>query len=695
MSQSNKAVGFTKIWRGQMDVLFAIGIMIILMVLFVPLPPAILDFGLAISLALSILVLMVALWIDKPLSFSAFPTILLVVTLLRLALNIASTRLILSEGHTGTAAAGKVIEGFSQFIIRGNFVIGIIVFAILVVINFAVITKGATRIAEVAARFTLDAIPGKQMAIDADLSAGIVTDEQARDRRKELEDESSFFGSMDGASKFVRGDAIAGIIITCINIVGGIIVGMTSHGLSAGEAANYYTTLTVGDGVVSQIPALVVSVGAGILVTKGGNRGPTNTSVIKQLGGHPKALGVVALLMLAVAILPGFPSATFLFLASVFAVLAWYLSNEKKKDQEQQDRRAAAEANEENTKEPSPEDLLKMQPLHLKVSSQLVPIIKNKEGSALAEKVKNLRHLFATQYGFLMPPIHINDSSEVDDNQYVLSISGVDAAKASLRPGALLAINPDGERMDIAGERTKEPTFGLPAVWIDPIRSDEAVTKGYTVVDPESVILTHMTEVIKDNLPTLMTYSMTQRLIESLDREYQKLVGDMLPQNSSTVMIQRVLQNLLSEKVSIRNLPLIVESIAEAVGWTRNVTIITEHVRGRLSAQLCQQYSGEDGFLSIIAISPEWDRELMESVVTEGEDRRFTMPPSRVQDFIMAVRKVVQEHANKDEWPVLLVNPDARPYVRAMLERISPNTPVMSHNEVHRKVSLKTVAQVG
>lgn len=695
MSQASNVLAFNKVWRGQMDVLFAVGIIFILLVLFIPLRPGMLDVALALSLSVSVLVLMVALWIDKPLSFSAFPTVLLVVTLLRLALNIASTRLILSEGHTGTGAAGKVIEAFSQFIIRGDFVIGLIVFAILVVINFVVITKGATRIAEVAARFTLDSLPGRQMAIDADLSAGIITEEQARERRKELEDESSFYGSMDGASKFVRGDAIAGIIITLINIIGGMIVGITSHGLSAGEAANIYTTLTVGDGLVSQVPALVVSVAAGLLVTKGGNRGPANDSVLKQLGSYPKAMGVVAVLLLLLALLPGFPPLVFLVLGAGFGGLGYLLMRNQKRRQELEAAQEAAASSSAAEKEPALEDLLKVEPLHLRVSQQLVPIIKSKEGSRLAEKVKNLRQMFATQYGFLLPPVHINDSSEVPDNHYVLSIAGVEAAKGSVRPGAMLAINPEGSRPDIAGEQTREPTFGLAAAWIDPARSDEAVAKGYTVVDPESVILTHMTEVIKENLPTLMSYSMTQRMIESLDREYQKLVTDIMPQNGGVVLIQRVLQNLLAERLSIRNLPLIVESIAEASAWTRNVTLITEHVRGRMPAQICQQYTGEDGFLPVIAVSADWDRELLEAVVVDGDERRFTMPPSRVQEFILNARKVIQEFANRDEWPVLLVNPDARPYVRSMLERVSPNTPVLSHNEIHRKASLKTVAQIG
>lgn len=694
MKSNDAPFPFLKMGRSHLDVVFAVGILFILMVLFVPLPPALLDVGLALSLALSVLVLMVALWIDKPLAFSSFPTILLVVTLLRLSLNIASTRLILSEGHTGTSAAGSVIEGFSQFIMSGSFVIGIIVFAILVVINFVVITKGATRIAEVGARFTLDAIPGKQMAIDADLSAGIINEEQARERRKELEDESSFFGSMDGASKFVRGDAVAGIIITIINIVGGIIVGMTSHGLSAGAAADFYTTLTVGDGLVSQIPALVVSLAAGILVTKGGNRGPANATVLSQLGGYPKAMAVAAALMVAVAVLPGFPSFTFLFLGAVFAALAWLTARSARERVEEEKRKALAESMSEGAKEPTAEDLLKVDSIRLELSPQLVPLISGAEAT-LPDKVKNLRQMFATEYGFVLPSIRIKDSVEVPDGHYILSIQGVEVARALIRPSAVLAINPDGPSPEIPGEKTKEPTFGLAAVWIDPARSDEAVAKGYTVVDPDSVVLTHMTDSIKENLPGLVTYAATQRMIEGLDREYQKLVNDMMPQNSSVVLIQRVLQNLLSERISIRNLSLIVESIAEAAGWTRNVTLITEHVRSRLSPQVCQGITGPDGFIPVIALSPEWDRELMEQVVADGEDRRFTMTPSRVQEFILAARKVLQEFALKDEWPALIVNPDARPYVRAMLERVSPNTPVISHNEIHRKASLKTVAQIG
>ncbi|PWC48229.1 flagellar biosynthesis protein FlhA [Azospirillum sp. TSA6c] len=675
------------------DVLFAVGILLVLAVLFLPVPSWFLDLGLALSFSVAVLVLMVSLWIPRPLDFSSFPTVLLVVTMLRLALNIASTRLILSEGHNGHAAAGHVIQGFSQFVMGGNFVIGVVIFCILVVINFVVITKGATRIAEVGARFTLDAIPGKQMAIDADLSAGMIDEAEARRRRKELEDESTFYGAMDGASKFVRGDAVAGLVITVINVLGGMAIGIAQKGMSFEHAASIYTTLTVGDGLATQIPALVVSLAAGLLVTKGGNVGSAEKAVIDQLGAYPKALLVASGLLVSLAITPGLPMAPFLAIGAAFALLGWYAPRRKA--------RAAALAKlEESRKAPAAvpeeavEDMLKVDEVKVEVGNHLVPLILNKNGP-LTTKVKTLRKRFATEFGFVLPSVRIKDSSFLAPKSYVISIMGVEAAKGEVRPKHLLAIDPTGGAVpDIAGDATREPTFGLQAKWIDPARHEEAVAKGYTVVDPESVITTHLTEVIKDNLSTLLTFAALQKLIDGLGREYQKLINDMVPSQISLVVLQRVLQQLLSERVSIRNLPAIVEAVAEAVGWTRHITLITEHVRMRLGQQIHQGLAGPDGFVSVIALSPRWEQALLDNIVVEGDDRRFVMPPSQVQEFLTAVRLKIQKHATSQIWPALLVGAEARPFVRSLLERVSPMTPVLSHAELHRKAALKTVDQV-
>ncbi|WP_207477325.1 flagellar biosynthesis protein FlhA [Arenibaculum pallidiluteum] len=675
------------------DVLFASAIMAVLTVLFLPIPTWLLDLGLAVSLALSVLILMVALWIERPLHFSSFPVILLVVTVLRLALNIASTRMILSEGHTGTSAAGHVIEGFSRFLMNGNFVIGIIVFCILVVINFVVITKGATRIAEVGARFTLDAIPGKQMAIDADLSAGMIDDVEARRRRKELEDESSFFGAMDGASKFVRGDAVAGLVITVINVVGGMIIGIAQEGMPFAQAASTYTILTVGDGLASQIPALIVSLAAGLLVTKGSNRGSTDQAVIGQLGGYPKALLVSAGIMSMMSLTPGIPAAPFLLLGGGFGVAGWYIPRLRAQRAAVEQQATEAKAPKVAAEEPI-EELLKVDDVRVDLGSQLVPLIVDRNG-ALTSKVKTLRKRFAKEFGFILPAVRIKDSSYLPPKGYVISIMGVEAARGEVRPKSLMAIDPTGgQAEEIAGELTREPTFGLQARWIDPSRHEEAVAKGYTVVDCESVITTHLTEVIKDHLPTLLTYGAVQKLTEGLGREYQKLLSDLVPSQVTLVVIQRVLQTLLAERVSIRNFPAILEAVAEAVIWTRNVTLVAEHVRGRLGQQLCQALAGPDGFVPAITLGPQWEQALLEHIQIEGEDRRFTMPPSRVQEFLNALRQKIQRHASPQQWPALLVSAEVRPFVRSLLERVSPMTPVISHAELHRKVAVKTIDQV-
>ncbi|MGE4327347.1 MAG: flagellar biosynthesis protein FlhA [Pseudodonghicola sp.] len=674
------------------DVGFAIGVMLILGMLFIPMPPFLLDFGLAISLSLAVLILMVALWIPTPLDFNSFPTVLLVVTMLRLALNVSSTRLILSRGHEGSEAAGKVISGFSRFIVGGDFVIGIVIFAILVIINFVVITKGSTRIAEVAARFSLDAMPGKQMAIDADMGAGIINEEQARERRRVLEEESSFFGAMDGASKFVRGDAVAGLIITVINVVGGILIGVASHGLSVAEAAGNYTALTIGDGLVTQIPALVVSLAAGLLVTKSGTHGAANEAVLKQLSGFPKALYMAAVLAFMIGFLPGFPFVIFTVLAGGMAVLGYVMQTNIKDRNLARDAAAKADAKPKKVEDPIAE-ALKLDDLRLELGSGLVSLITSAD-AALPGKVKSLRNLFIKDFGFVLPPVRIKDDSNLPAMSYAISLQGVETARGEVRPGLMMVIDPSGKDADLVGERTREPTFGLHAVWVDQGRASDAEMRGLTVVDPESVITTHLTEVIKEYMPDLLTYAATQDLIAGQSKEYQKLLNDM-SNKSPAVLLQHVLQALLSERVSIRNLSRIIEAVAEAVSTTQNLRNIVEHVRGRLAKQICQALADAKGYVPVIVLSPDWERELNNAVSPGGDGEGFMMSPARVQEFVLAVRKEIQRFAAGDEWPALLVTPDVRPYVRQILERVSPVTQVISHNEIHRKVSLRTVATVG
>ena len=676
------------------DIAFAIGVTLVLGVLFVPLSPTVLDFGLAVSLALSVLILMVALWIPRPLEFNSFPTLLLVVTMLRLSLNVASTRLILSEGHTGPSAAGGVIEGFSRFIVSGNFVIGLVVFTILVVINFVVITKGSTRIAEVSARFSLDAMPGKQMAVDADLGAGLIDEAEARRRRKELEDESGFFGAMDGASKFVRGDAVAGIIITLINVIGGILIGVVQHGMGVGAAANVYTVLTIGDGLVTQIPALIVSLAAGLIVTKGGTVGAANEAVLQQLGRFPKALYMAAGLLLGIGFLPGFPISVFLAMAVMLAGLGLFMQRQASATIRAESLATSeAKAVEAESIRDDITATLRLDDLRLELGSALVPLISSPE-AALPGKIKSLRQLFARDFGFVMPAVRIKDEPSLPTNGYAILVQGVQAARGEVRPRFMMVLNPAEAPLDLPGERTKDPTFGLDAVWVDEKCAAEAETLGCTVVDPESVITTHLTEVIKQHMPELLTFGATQTLIEGLPREYQKLIGD-VSTNAPAILVQHVLQALLTERVSIRNLPLIIEAIADASRSSANVTTITEHVRRRLSNQICQAMADPSGFVSVITMSPAWESEFNAAVRISGDERNFLMSPQRVQEFILEARKEIQCFAQRDEWPALMVSPEVRSFVRSMLERVSPMTQVISHNEVHRKASLRTVATIG
>lgn len=676
------------------DIAFAVAITLILAVLFVPLPPVFLDLGLAMSLSLSVLILMVALWIQKPLEFNAFPTLLLVVTMLRLSLNVASTRLILSEGHTGSGAAGGVIEGFSRFIVAGSFAIGIVIFAILVIINFIVITKGSTRIAEVSARFSLDAMPGKQMAIDADLGAGLIDEAQAQDRRKQLEDESSFFGAMDGASKFVRGDAVAGLIITMINVIGGILIGVMQYDLTVADAANSYTTLTIGDGLVSQVPALIVSLAAGLIVTKGGTEGAANEAVLGQLSRFPKALYMAAGLLMGMGLLPGFPLLVFAILAGLMAALGWYIQQQEEKAAEAK-RRAEIEKERAGavSEEDSVQSTMKLDDLRLEMGEALVQLMSAPD-AALPGKIKSLRNLFAREFGFVLPSVRITDEPNLPANSYALLVQGVEVARGEVRPNGMMVVNPSDNPIQMPGEAAKDPTFGLDALWIQPSQAAEAEAQGYTVVDPESVITTHLTEVVKENMPDLLTYGATQDLIEGLDREYQKLVGEIGGQ-SPAILVQHVLQSLLTERVSIRNLPLIVEAIAEAKRTTSNVVNITEHVRRRLSNQICKALMDDTGTIPVISLSAKWDQEFLDSIRVNGEDKNLVMSPQKIQEFVLEARRRIQENAAEDRWPAILVAPEARSFVRNMLERVSPMTQVISHNEVHRNANLRTIATIG
>jgi len=690
---------FQDIWdtlrRG--DVGLATGIMVILTLLILPMPPIMLDMFLALSIVFSVLVLMTALFIQKPLEFSSFPTVLLIATMLRLGLNIASTRLILSNGHEGTAAAGNVIQSFGNLVMGGNFVIGIIVFAILVIVNFIVITKGSGRIAEVAARFTLDAMPGKQMAIDADLSAGLIDENEARTRRKNLEDESSFFGAMDGASKFVRGDAIAGLLITFINILGGIFIGVAQMELSFGEAANNYTLLTIGDGLVSQIPALIVSTAAGLLVSKAGVQGSADKALASQFTGYPKALGMSSAVMVTLALLPGMPAIPFLGLAAVSGYLAYSVGAKKKQvEVEAAQKKAVAEAP-KPPPEPPITDALKMDELRIELGYALLPLINGKDnsgGDILTEQIKALRRQIASDLGVIMPPVRILDNIQLGANDYVIKVKEVEGGRGSLYPNHFMVMDPSGGQVNLPGTQTTEPTFGLPATWVEAVYREDASLRGYTVVDPATVLATHLTETIKANVSELLTYGDVQKLLKELQGEQAKLVDDIIPSQITVSGIQRVLQALLNERISVRDLGTILEGVSEAVGMTRNTDMIAEHVRSRLGRQICASNLAPGGYLPLISLSPQWEQAFMESIVGEGEDRQLAMPPSKLQEFVVKVRDAFEEAAQQGEVPVLLTSPQTRPFVRSIVERFRAHTTVMSQSEVHPRVKLKTIGAV-
>ena len=675
------------------DIALAVGMMAILLVLILPLPPVLLDFALAISITFSVLILMTSLFIHAPLEFSAFPTVLLISTMLRLSLNLASARLILAHGHEGTSAAGHVIEAFGNFVMSGNFVIGIIVFTILVIVNFVVITKGSGRIAEVAARFHLDSMPGKQMAIDADLSAGLIDEKEARRRRKALEDESGFFGAMDGASKFVRGDAIAGLLVVLINIIGGMVIGIVQQGLSFADAAHTYTLLTVGDGLVTQIPALIVSTAAGLLVSKAGVSGAADKALLSQFSGYPKALGMSAAVMLSMGLLPGLPIIPFFALGSGAGALAYLIDRRNKRAA------AAAVVKTEAAKAPPAEEpisaTLKMDDLKMELGYALLPLVNAPDGSErLTEQIKALRRSLAIEMGFVMPAVRILDNVQLDANAYVIKIKEVDAGNGKVWPGQYMVMDPAGKQVTLPGTHTTEPTFGLPATWIDTALKEEASVRGYTVVDAATVLATHLTELIKINMCELLSYGEVQKLLKELPKEQSELVKDIVPSQITVSGIQRVLQILLAERISIRDLATILEGIADGLPATRNPTSLAEHVRARLSRQLCSQHASPAGYLPIIALTAKWEQAFAESIIGQGDDRSLAMQPSKLTEFINAVREKFDQAGRDGENPVLVTSPGIRPFVRGIVERFRAQTSVMSQSEIHPRARLKTVGSI-
>jgi flagellar biosynthesis protein FlhA len=689
------AISIPKVSPSTRDVGFALGIVAILCILFLPIPVILVDMGLAFSIALSVLILMVSLWIQRPLDFSSFPTILLIATMVRLALNVATTRVILSHGHQGHDAAGSVIAGFSSLIMSGDFVIGLIVFLILITVNFIVITKGATRIAEVGARFTLDAIPGKQMSIDADLSAGIINEKEAQHRRKELEEESSFFGSMDGASKFVRGDAVAGLIITAINIFGGIIIGYFRHGMEIGEAADVFVKLSVGDGIVTQIPALIVSLAAGLLVSRGGISGTTDKTVVDQLSAYPRALFVASLLMGLLAIIPGLPFLPFMVLCGVMAFGAWYIPkqveamNLVRREEEEKKVIQSKEAEKDSVKL-----VLKTAEIELALGKQVSTRLLGAH-QELAFRVGKMRKKFASQYGFVVPEIKVSDDIMIPEKSYQIRIHGTTIASSSLRVGDVLVVTGSGRKPTIPGDEIREPAFGMPAVSILEAFADDLRREGFHPIDNVSVVLTHLSEVIRNNLPQLLSYKDVKVLIDRLDPEYKKLADEICSSHMSYSGLQAVLKLLLAERVSIRNLHLILEAVAELAPHVRKTEQIVEHVRIRIAQQLCGDLA-DNGVLRVLRLGNKWDMIFHQALKRDGKGEivEFDIDPRHLEEFSEQASKVIREFMDRGLPFVLVTSPETRSYVRMIIERLFATLPVLSHVELAKGLEIKILGAI-
>ncbi len=681
------------------NLLAAGAVLAILIIMVMPIPAPAMDILLAFNFTFSLLVMLLSLYIVKPLDFPIFPSLLLLTTLFRLSLNIASTRLILLHGHTGIDAAGKIIMGFGQFVVGGNYVVGGIIFAILVIINFVVITKGAGRIAEVAARFTLDAMPGKQMAIDADLNAGLIDENEARRRRQEIARESEFYGAMDGASKFVRGEAIAGLIIMSINILGGFIIGVFQQGMAIGTAAQSYTLLTIGDGLVSQIPALIVSTASGILVSRAASEAGMGREFVKQFALNPEAMIVAAGVVAVFGMIPGLPFFPFFLLAFLFGTLAWVSGREKRAERVEEvakKEEAEAEAQPPTTPEAAQEELerlLSLDILELEVGYGLIPLVDESQGGDLLERIRSIRKQFAQEMGIIIPPLHVRDNLHLNPGQYVVLIKGIDIAKGEIILGHYLAINPGDVSKEIEGIPTKEPAFGLPAVWISEDKREEAQLAGYTVVDPSTVIATHLAEVIRQNADELLGRQEVQRLLDALAKHHPKAVEE-ATQVLNLGVIQKVLQALVREKVSIRDLLTIIETLADFGTMTKDPEILTEYVRQRLGRAIVKPFLKEGDTLRVLTLDSNIEETIRSGVQTTEHGSYLSLDPGTAQRVIQAVQTACEKAISQGYDPVILTTPQVRRHLRRLIERFVPQSVVLSHAEIPSQVRLESIGVV-
>ncbi len=674
------------------DVFVSLGLVVILLVMIIPMPPMLLDLFLALNITVGLMILIITLYVQKSLEFSIFPTVLLVTTLFRLSLNVASTRLILLRGDTGEFAAGKVIQSFGQFVVGGNYVVGIVVFLILVVINFIVITKGAGRVAEVSARFTLDAMPGKQMAIDADLNAGLINEEQARRRREEITSEADFFGAMDGASKFVRGDAIAGIVITMINICAGFIIGVVQKDMPLAEAARNYTTLTIGDGLVSQIPALIISTGAGILVSRSGGLGDFGTQLKNQFSFNVRAIWVVGGILLGFALIPGLPFLPFMVLSLFLFFLAWTVGKQQGALAVAEEAEAA-EALEPGEAEENYEQLLSVELLELEVGYGLIRLVDSSQDGELLNRIRSIRKQFALSLGFIMPPIHIKDNLQLKPNEYRLLLKGVPIAQAEMMPGHFMAMDSGNVTEKMQGVATEEPAFGLPAIWISEEKKERAQMAGYTVVDCNTVIATHISEMVKNHAHELMGRQEAQNLLDNIGKAYPKLIEELIPNLMSLGGVLKVLQNLLREGVSIRDLRTILETMADYAPQVQDLDLLTEYVRQALARQISAAMTGDSDTLSIITLDHEVEQAIQKSVQTGGQGGVLALEPKKARSILEGIGGHIEKFKG-GAGPVLLCPAGIRLHVKKLTERYFPGLTVISHNEVAPQVKIQSLGTV-
>lgn len=672
--------------KENLDVLVAIGVIGIVLMIIIPLPKGVLDVLLALNITLSVVIMLITMFTTNVLQLSVFPTLLLVTTLFRLALNISSTRLILTE-----ADAGSIITAFGDFVVGGNYAVGIIIFIIIVIVNFLVITNGAGRVAEVSARFTLDAMPGKQMSIDADLNSGLIDEATAKSRRQDLQSEADFYGAMDGASKFVKGDAIAGIIITLINIVGGIIIGVMIKGMSAGDAASKYIILTVGDGLVGQIPALLISTSSGILVTRSGSRDNFGKTFANQLTAFPVVTGIAAILMFSIGIIPGMPKLPFFLAAAAMGVLTYLLYKEENKKQELAIAMEEDEIVEMERKEPeNVMNLISVEPMEVEIGYGLIPLADETTGGDLLQRIASVRRQCAIEMGIVVQPIRIRDNLQLRTNEYVIKIRGTVIASSELMPNMLLCMDPTGDNSDIPGIKTIEPTFGLPAVWVNKDQREEAEIKGLTVVDPTTVMVTHLTETIKAHSYELLGRQEVKLIVDNTREKYSAVVDELIPDLLTIGELQKVLQNLLREKVPIKDMVTIMESLADNSRNTKDIELLTEYVRFSLARTICNQIINEDRAVTVVTLHPQLE-ELVASNIQKSIQGTFpTIDPDTTTRIFNNIRDTIESVYFYNNQPVILVSPNIRCVFRKLIEMAFPHLMVISLNEIPNDVEIRT-----